>query len=111
MARQKSERLPKDLKRLELQRYIYLKEQTGQTFGPGKLWKAGKRSNGRVPIDIILFMYVRIYPSLGTSSAILYRKKWDNLTIRIYPGADADFTLYEDEFDNYNYEKVLTQPS
>jgi len=32
-------------------------------------------------------------------------KKWDNLTIKIYPGMDADFVLYEDEFDNYNYEK------
>ncbi|MCI7688134.1 MAG: DUF5110 domain-containing protein, partial [Prevotella sp.] len=31
-------------------------------------------------------------------------KKWDNLEIRIYPGADGDFTLYEDENDNYNYE-------
>jgi len=25
--------------------------------------------------------------------------------LRIYPGADGDFTLYEDENDNYNYEK------
>ena len=32
-------------------------------------------------------------------------KKWDNLTLKIYPGMDADFILYEDEFDNYNYEK------
>ena len=32
-------------------------------------------------------------------------KKWDNLEIRIYPGADGKFVLYEDEFDNYNYEK------
>jgi Alpha-glucosidases, family 31 of glycosyl hydrolases len=32
-------------------------------------------------------------------------KKWDNLTVKIYPGADSDFVLYEDEFDNYNYEK------
>ena len=23
----------------------------------------------------------------------------------VYPGADAEFTLYEDEGDNYNYEK------
>jgi alpha-D-xyloside xylohydrolase len=23
----------------------------------------------------------------------------------VYPGADASFTLYEDEGDNYNYEK------
>lgn len=28
----------------------------------------------------------------------------DNLTINIYPGADAEFTLYEDEGTNYNYE-------
>ena len=32
-------------------------------------------------------------------------KPWDNLEIRIYPGADAEFSLYEDEGDNYNYEK------
>jgi alpha-D-xyloside xylohydrolase len=32
-------------------------------------------------------------------------KKWDELEIRVYPGADADFILYEDEGDNYNYEK------
>ncbi|MBQ2874305.1 MAG: DUF5110 domain-containing protein, partial [Bacteroidales bacterium] len=28
-----------------------------------------------------------------------------NLDIVVYPGADAEFTLYEDEGDNYNYEK------
>ncbi|HLP16988.1 MAG TPA: DUF5110 domain-containing protein, partial [Bacteroidota bacterium] len=32
-------------------------------------------------------------------------KKWDQLQLRVYPGADGEFTLYEDEFDNYNYEK------
>ena len=31
-------------------------------------------------------------------------KPWDNLEIRVYPGSDATFTLYEDENDNYNYE-------
>lgn len=30
-------------------------------------------------------------------------KPWDNITLRVYPGADAAFTLYEDEGDNYNY--------
>jgi alpha-D-xyloside xylohydrolase len=25
--------------------------------------------------------------------------------LRIYPGADGEFTFYEDENDNYNYEK------
>ncbi len=32
-------------------------------------------------------------------------KKWDNLEIRVYEGANGRFTLYEDENDNYNYEK------
>ena len=32
-------------------------------------------------------------------------KKWDNLEMRVYPGANGEFTLYEDENDNYNYEK------
>ena len=32
-------------------------------------------------------------------------KPWDNLEMRFYPGADAQFTLYEDEGDSYNYEK------
>jgi alpha-D-xyloside xylohydrolase len=27
------------------------------------------------------------------------------IELRIYPGADGVFTLYEDEGDNYNYEK------
>lgn len=34
-------------------------------------------------------------------------KSWNNLDITIYPGSDGSFTLYEDEFDNYNYEKGL----
>ena len=34
-------------------------------------------------------------------------KPWDNLEIRVFKGADGSFTLYEDEGDNYNYEKGL----
>jgi len=32
------------------------------------------------------------------------QSNWDNLEIRIYPGKNGSFTLYEDERDNYNYE-------
>ncbi len=31
-------------------------------------------------------------------------KAWDHLELRVYPGADGSFTLYEDEGDGYNYE-------
>lgn len=32
-------------------------------------------------------------------------KSWDNLEIRVYPGTDGKFTLYEDQGDGYDYEK------
>ena len=32
-------------------------------------------------------------------------KPWDNLDVVVYPGADADFLLYEDEGDGYRYEQ------
>jgi len=34
-------------------------------------------------------------------------KPLSDLEIRVYPGADGDFSLYEDEGTNYNYEKGL----
>ena len=52
-------------------------------------------------------MFVRagsILP-MGPEMQYVGEKKWDNLEIRIYPGANGEFTLYEDEGDNYNYEK------
>ena len=52
-------------------------------------------------------LYVKAGSIIPFVSDVQYatEKKWDNLTLKIYPGADADFVLYEDEFDNYNYEK------
>ena len=40
-------------------------------------------------------------PDVQYSSA----SNWNNLEIRIYPGADGTFTLYEDDRDNYGYEQ------
>ena len=44
---------------------------------------------------------------IGPKVQYATEKKWDNLEIRVYPGADGEFTLYEDENDNYNYEKGI----
>ncbi|MBQ8673398.1 MAG: DUF5110 domain-containing protein [Bacteroides sp.] len=33
------------------------------------------------------------------------QKPWDELEIRIYPGSDASFTLYEDDGESYDYEQ------
>ena len=52
-------------------------------------------------------MFVRAGSILPLAPVMQYagERQWDNLEIIVYPGADATFTLYEDEGDNYNYEK------
>ncbi len=57
------------------------------------------------PIDIMP-VYVKAGSVLPFGPAVQYasEKKWDDLEIRVYPGADGEFTLYEDEGDNYDYE-------
>lgn len=66
----------------------------------------GHRIQRLAPIDIIP-VYVRAGSILPWGPAVQYaaEKAWDDLELRIYPGADGHFTLYEDEGDNYNYEK------
>lgn len=44
---------------------------------------------------------------LGPDVQYTNEKPWDNLDIIVYPRANGEFTLYEDEGDNYNYEKGL----
>ena len=75
-------------------------------FYTNELKQGGKTIERLAPIDIIP-VYVKagsIVP-LGPDVQYTNEKPWNNLEIRVYPGADADFTLYEDEGDNYNYEK------
>ena len=75
-------------------------------FWTGKQYQGGQSVTKETPIDIIP-LYVKAGSILPIGPDVQYatEKKWDNLTIRIYPGANTEFTLYEDEFDNYNYEK------
>lgn len=55
--------------------------------------------------SIPLFVKVGGIIPIGPEVQYAEEKAWDDLEIRIYPGADGNFVLYEDEFDNYNYEK------
>ncbi len=50
-------------------------------------------------------LYVRAGSILPLGEEMQYssEKPWDFLTLNVYPGADAEFVLYEDEGDNYNY--------
>jgi len=86
---------------------VYLPEGAGwYDFWTNEKFSGGQTIQKQTPIDI-LPLYVKAGTILPWGPEVQYatEKKWDNLEIRIYPGADATFTLYEDEFDNYNYEK------
>ena len=77
-------------------------------FHSNKCFEGGKEIDIQSDIFTIPF-YVRegsILP-LGPDVQYAAEKSWDNLDINVYPGADGEFTLYEDEGDNYNYEKGL----
>ena len=41
---------------------------------------------------------------VGETMQYVDERTADNLELRVYPGADAEFALYEDEGDGYNYE-------
>ncbi|MCM1256002.1 MAG: DUF5110 domain-containing protein [Duncaniella sp.] len=75
-------------------------------FWTNELLAGGQTVSRETPIDIMP-VYVRAGSIVPWGPDVQYatEKNWDNLEIRIYPGQDAEFILYEDENDNYNYEK------
>ena len=75
-------------------------------FWTGKRMKGGQSVTIETTLDHVP-MFVRagsILP-LGPEMQYVGEKAWDNLEMRVYPGANGTFTLYEDEGDSYNYEK------
>jgi alpha-D-xyloside xylohydrolase len=75
-------------------------------FFTEKLYHGGKSYTLKTTLDHTP-MFVKAGSILPLAPVTQYadQKTWDNLELRVYPGTDAKFTLYEDEGDNYNYEK------
>lgn len=88
---------------------VYLPEAPAwYNFWTGERYKGGQTINTNAPLDIIP-AYVRagsIVP-MGEIVEFSDEKPADELEIRIYRGEDGNFTLYEDESDNYNYEEGM----
>lgn len=74
-------------------------------FWMGERFDGGRRIQANCPIDIIP-LYVRAGSILPFGPEIEYagQESSEPLELRVYPGADGAFSLYEDEGDNYNYE-------
>lgn len=89
------------------QQNVYLpKASTWYDFYTGISYNGGQIVKADAPLDKIP-VFVKAGTILPIGAAVQYasEKKWDNLEIRVYEGANGSFTLYEDEGDNYNYEK------
>ena len=73
-------------------------------FWSGKRVRGGRTITAEAPLDRIpIFAKAGSILALG-SPAESSTAKADPIDLRIYTGANADFTLYEDEGDNYDYE-------
>ena len=85
---------------------VYLpKSESWYDFWTGKQFEGGQTINTDAPHDKIP-LFVKAGSIIPIGPAIQYAtEKNDPIEIRIYPGADEEFTLYEDENDNYDYEK------
>ena len=88
-------------------RELYLPSGTDWIdFWTGEKLKGGQKVKKEVPLDIMP-LYIKSGSIIPFGPEVQYatEKKWDNLELRIYEGANGSLTLYEDENDNYNYEK------
>jgi len=87
-------------------RTVYLPKTTWYDFWTGDKIEGGKRIEADAPLSKLpLFVRAGSIVPMGPAMEWSTEKPADPIELRIYPGADGDFTLYEDENDNYNYQK------
>ncbi|MGC2821363.1 MAG: glycoside hydrolase family 31 protein, partial [Candidatus Sulfotelmatobacter sp.] len=89
-------------------RRVYLPEAKWYDFWNGASVDGKREITAEAPLDE-LPLYIRagsIVP-FGPDVEWSTEKPSDPIELRIYRGADGEFTLYEDENDNYDYEKGI----
>jgi alpha-D-xyloside xylohydrolase len=85
---------------------VYLPTSIWYDFFTGERYEGGRTILRPTPITDMP-VYVRAGSIIPFGPDVQYsdEKNWQELEIRVYPGADGTFTLYEDEGDGYNYER------
>ncbi|HOZ70334.1 MAG TPA: glycoside hydrolase family 31 protein [Chitinophagaceae bacterium] len=88
---------------------VYLPKSTAwYDFWTDKKYMGGQSVKAPAPTDKIpLFVKAGAIIPFGKEMQYTGEKPNDTLEIRIYTGADGTFSLYEDEGDNYQYEKGM----
>ncbi|NLT51641.1 MAG: DUF5110 domain-containing protein [Ignavibacteria bacterium] len=74
---------------------------TGEKFNGSQVVKSSAPLN-KIPLFVKAGSIIPMGPEIQYAA-----EKTDPVEIRIFPGADGEFTLYEDENDSYNYEKGM----
>ena len=87
-------------------RQVYLPAGKWCDFWTGTQVVGGTTITATAPLQTIP-LYVRAGSIIPMGPELQYatEKPADTIELRVYPGADGSFTLYEDENDNYNYEQ------
>jgi alpha-D-xyloside xylohydrolase len=86
--------------------HLYLPQAKWYDFWSGTSLDGARTIDAPAPLDR-LPLYVRagsILP-MGPEQEWSDQKREDPIELRVYRGGDGEFTLYEDENDNYDYEK------
>ena len=91
----------------ENSRSLYLPQgATWYDFWSGTRQNGGRFITANAPLDTIpLFVRAGSIIPMGPELQYSDEKPADPIEVRVYPGADGDFVLYEDEGDSYRYEK------
>jgi alpha-D-xyloside xylohydrolase len=96
----------------------FTKEKTTKVYLPkGTEWfdyHTGLKYDGGTEVSLkttlqSVPLFVRAGSILPIGAVMQYvdEKPANNMELRVYPGADGNFTLYEDEGDSYDYEKGI----
>lgn len=87
-------------------RRLYLPQATWFDFWTGVAQPGGRSIEAPAPLDRIpLEVRAGSIVPLGPDIEYADQKPADPIELRIYPGADGDFSLYEDAGDGYAYEQ------
>lgn len=88
-------------------RWLYLPPASAwYDFWSGEKLAGGRRVEAQAPLDRIP-LYIRAGSILPLGPEVEYADQQSSspTELRVYPGADGSFTLYEDQGDTYAYEK------
>jgi alpha-D-xyloside xylohydrolase len=89
-------------------RHLYLPQSRWFDFWSGKATEGGRALDAPVSLQRIpLFVRAGSIVPFGPDVEYAAEKPADPLELRVYRGTNGAFTLYEDEGDNYNYEKGI----